>query len=115
MCGRVRRVLTCLITPPAHGTHSSRTRSTGIETWGRGALKIAELTTESGLAAPEFESDRFGVTVRFRPTSYVPPLRMNHEQRTGSRVKVTMSDPIRAKIMVSAIGLNSTPDGPVRT
>ena len=43
------------------------------------------------------------------------PLRINQEQRTGSNVRVTISEPMSAKIIVSAIGLNSTPDGPERT
>ncbi|CAM5343145.1 hypothetical protein RLIN73S_00583 [Rhodanobacter lindaniclasticus] len=40
---------------------------------------------------------------------------MNSAHSTGSRVSVTSSEPTRAKIMVSAIGLNSVPDGPVST
>ena len=43
------------------------------------------------------------------------PLRMNQEHSTGSRVRVTIKEPIRAKTMVSAIGLNRSPDGPDRT
>ena len=43
------------------------------------------------------------------------PLRMNQAHSTGSRVSVTISEPISAKIMVSAIGLNSVPDGPDST
>ena len=43
------------------------------------------------------------------------PLRISQEQSTGSSVSVTISEPISAKIIVSAIGLNSTPDGPDRT
>ena len=43
------------------------------------------------------------------------PLRMNHAHSTGSRVRVTINEPTRANIMVSAIGLNSVPEGPVRT
>ena len=45
----------------------------------------------------------------------VTPWRMNQEHKTGSKVRVTISEPIRAKIMVSAIGLNRVPDGPDRT
>lgn len=49
-----------------------------IEAWGRGTLKMVELTRQAGLAAPEFE-ERFGeVVVRFRPTRYVPPTRVDH-------------------------------------
>ena len=50
-----------------------------IESWGRGTLKIIDQMEEAGLEPPEFE-DRFGeVTVRFRPTRYVPPTRVAHE------------------------------------
>lgn len=49
------------------------------EAWGRGTLKMVELTTQAGLAAPEFESNRHSVLVRFRPTSYIPPLRVTHD------------------------------------
>ena len=43
------------------------------------------------------------------------PLRMNHEHNTGSSVSVTINEPIKARIMVSAMGLNSVPDGPDST
>ncbi len=49
-----------------------------IESWGRGTIKMAELTAEAGLAAPEFESSGGQVLVRFRPTRYVPPTRIGH-------------------------------------
>ncbi|HEX6369649.1 MAG TPA: ATP-binding protein [Longimicrobium sp.] len=47
-----------------------------IEQWGRGTLKMVELTAEAGLAAPEFEQRGGEVVVRFRPTRYVPPTRV---------------------------------------
>ncbi|MGH7995017.1 MAG: ATP-binding protein [Opitutaceae bacterium] len=47
-----------------------------IEAWGRGTLKMAELTTEAGLPRPEIEEIGGGVTVRFRPSRYVPPQRV---------------------------------------
>lgn len=50
-----------------------------IETWGRGTLKIAELTKQAGLALPEFECQAGEVIVRFRPTRYVAPLRIGHD------------------------------------
>ncbi|HAX24909.1 MAG TPA: AAA family ATPase, partial [Chloroflexi bacterium] len=49
-----------------------------IEQWGRGTLKIAELTERAGLVPPEFESRSGEVLVRFRPTRYVPPTRVGH-------------------------------------
>jgi ATP-dependent DNA helicase RecG len=50
-----------------------------IESWGRGTLKMAELTEEAGLAPPEFEVIAGEVTVRFHPTSYVAPTRVGHD------------------------------------
>jgi ATP-dependent DNA helicase RecG len=50
-----------------------------IETWGRGTLKMAELTEQAGLVPPEFEEQAGAVLVRFRPTRYVPPSRVSHD------------------------------------
>ncbi len=50
-----------------------------IESWGRGTIKMAELTAEAGLVEPEFESTAGQVLVRFRPTRYVPPTRVSHD------------------------------------
>lgn len=44
-----------------------------IEQWGRGTIRMIELTEQAGLTAPEFESTPYEVTVRFRPTRYVAP------------------------------------------
>lgn len=49
-----------------------------IESWGRGTLRMMELTAQAGLAPPEFESSGGEVLVRFRPTQYVPPTRVSH-------------------------------------
>jgi ATP-dependent DNA helicase RecG len=47
-----------------------------IESWGRGTIKMAELTRLAGLPLPEIE-DRGGcVTIRFRPVRYLPPQRV---------------------------------------
>ena len=43
-----------------------------IEQWGRGTIKMRELTTSAGLPAPEIEDAGGCVTVRFRPGTYVP-------------------------------------------
>jgi ATP-dependent DNA helicase RecG len=40
---------------------------------------MIELTEQAGLAAPEFESTPYEVTVRFRPTRYVAPTRIGHD------------------------------------
>ena len=50
-----------------------------IETWGRGTIKMAELTAEAGLPRPEIEDSGDYVTVRFRPTRYVPPQRVSSD------------------------------------
>ena len=50
-----------------------------IEQWGRGTTKMIELTERAGLAAPEWEATPYDVTVRFRPTRYVPPTRVGHD------------------------------------
>lgn len=50
-----------------------------VEQWGRGTIKMAELTAQAGLAPPEFESGHGEVVVRFRPTRYVPPTRVSHD------------------------------------
>jgi hypothetical protein len=44
-----------------------------IESWGRGTLKMAELTEKAGLPRPEIEEQAGCVVVRFRPSRYVPP------------------------------------------
>ena len=50
-----------------------------IEQWGRGTIKMAELTAAAGLPRPEIEGNANSVTVRFRSSRYVPPLRVGHD------------------------------------
>lgn len=50
-----------------------------IEAWGRGILKMTELTARAGLAPPEIECAAGEVVVRFRPTRYLPPTRIGHD------------------------------------
>ncbi|HTV41640.1 MAG TPA: RNA-binding domain-containing protein [Verrucomicrobiae bacterium] len=50
-----------------------------IEAWGRGTIKMAELVTRAGLPRPEIEEVAGCVTVRFRPSRYVPPLRVSQD------------------------------------
>ncbi len=50
-----------------------------IESWGRGTLKIAELTQRAGLPRPDIEDAAGCVTVRFRPGRYLPPRRVSHD------------------------------------
>jgi ATP-dependent DNA helicase RecG len=50
-----------------------------IEQWGRGTVKMVELTEEAGLVPPEFEERGGEIVVRFRPVHYVPPTRIEHD------------------------------------
>jgi ATP-dependent DNA helicase RecG len=50
-----------------------------IESWGRGTIKMAELSHNAGLAPPEIESGGGEVVIRFRPTHYVAPTRVGHD------------------------------------
>ncbi|MEA3412796.1 MAG: restriction endonuclease subunit S [Pseudomonadota bacterium] len=50
-----------------------------IETWGQGTLKMAAWAEEAGLPRPEIEEIPGAVVVRFRPSRYVPPLRVGHD------------------------------------
>jgi len=63
-----------------------------IEQWGRGTLKIAELTTQAGLPRPEIEDASGCVTVRFRPTRYVPPLRVSHDLTDRQQLLLSILD-----------------------
>ena len=47
-----------------------------IESWGSGTINMAELTASAGLPRPEIEDAGGCVTVRFRPSRYVPPSRV---------------------------------------
>ena len=47
-----------------------------IEKWGIGTIKMAELMEAAGLLRPEIEDANNYVTVRFRPSRYVPPRRV---------------------------------------
>lgn len=47
-----------------------------IESWGRGTLRMAQLSEQAGLPRPEFEEPTGTLLVRFRPNVYVPPERI---------------------------------------
>lgn len=50
-----------------------------IEQWGRGTLKIAELTERAGLPRPEIEALTSAVVVRFRAAGYSAPTRVSQQ------------------------------------
>jgi ATP-dependent DNA helicase RecG len=79
-----------------------------IESWGRGTLKMAELTQQAGLPRPEIEEAGGCVTVRFRPTRYLPPGRVGHDlseqqqailQVLGSGQRLPLRDIVRSLAM----------------
>ena len=50
-----------------------------IEQWGRGTLKIAALTQQAGLPRPDIDAVAGAVTVRFLPSQYLAPSRLDHD------------------------------------
>jgi len=50
-----------------------------IEQWGRGTIKMQEATEAAGLAPPEFEERGGEIVVRFRPTRYIAPRRVERD------------------------------------
>jgi ATP-dependent DNA helicase RecG len=73
------------------------------EQWGRGTMKIIQLTEQAGLVSPEFEVRGGEVVVRFFPTGYVPPSRVAHELTTLQR-----------EILEVLAGLGAVPSTEVR-
>jgi ATP-dependent DNA helicase RecG len=74
-----------------------------IESWGRGTLKIVRLTEEAGLPRPEIEDMGGCVTVRFRPTRYVPPQRIAHDLTDRQRVVLALLDASRGGLALREI------------
>ena len=50
-----------------------------IEQWGRGTIKMAELTAAAGLPQPSIEDAAGCVTVCFRHNRYIPPQRIGYD------------------------------------
>ena len=63
-----------------------------IERWGRGTLKMVELTTSAGLPLPQIEDASGCVTVRFRPSQYVPPQRVGRDLTEQQRGILSLLD-----------------------
>ena len=68
-----------------------------IERWGRGTNKMADMTMAVGLPRPEIEDFAGAVTVRFRPSRYIPP----------QRVELDLSERQREILLI----LDSAPGG----
>lgn len=61
-----------------------------VESWGRGTLKMAKLAVAAGLPRPEIEDLGGAVTVRFRPTGYVPPERAARDLSERQRATLAL-------------------------
>lgn len=57
-----------------------------IEAWGSGTLRMAELTEQAGLPRPEIDETVSTVTVRFRPSAYLPPQRVSQNLTDRQRL-----------------------------
>ena len=68
-----------------------------IEQWGRGTIKMAELTTSAGLPQPEIEDAGGCVTVRFRPGRYVPPQRIGRNLTERQQAILALLDQSRSR------------------
>jgi ATP-dependent DNA helicase RecG len=83
-----------------------------IEAWGRGTLKMAELTQKAGLPRPEIEEQASSVVVRFRPSRYVPPreVKMNLTERQQKILQLLSEQPgIGRKAIQTALELDLNP------
>ena len=83
-----------------------------IESWGRGTLKMAELTAQAGLPAPEIEEGPNFVLVRFRPSSYIPPRQVKRDLSDPQRriLQLLSEKPgIGRKEILSTLGLELRP------
>ncbi len=85
-----------------------------IEKWGRGTQNIIALCVAAGHPAPEFEERAGDVTVRFIPSGYVPPHRVEHNlSERQRRVLHFLGDGRRAS--ASAIRASIDPAMSART
>jgi ATP-dependent DNA helicase RecG len=82
-----------------------------IEAWGRGTIKMAELALSAGLPRPEIEDAGGCVTVRFRPTRYVPPQRVARKLTERQRQILALLDANREGLALRVIrsGLEGAP------
>ena len=74
-----------------------------IEQWGRGTIKMAELTAAAGLPRPEIEDSGHSVTVRFLPTRYIPPQRVGHDLTERQRGILALLDESHAGLPLRQI------------
>ncbi len=84
-----------------------------IEAWGRGTLKMAELAQQAGLPRLEIEDAGGCVTVRFRPSGYVPPHRATRELTERQRLVLAQlaqrPGSLAVREITAALGLSESP------
>lgn len=74
-----------------------------IESWGRGTIKMAELAKLAGLPPPEIEDAGGCVTVRFRPSRYLPPQRVKRDVTERQRAILALLDEAGAGLALREI------------
>lgn len=83
-----------------------------IESWGRGTVKIIELSRQAGLPSPVIEDQGGCVTVRFFPNRYVPPQRVAHDLTERQRHILTLLGGARAGLALRDIRMQLEGDPP---
>ena len=81
-----------------------------IEQWGRGTIRMAELTTAAGLPRPEIEDNGNSVTVRFLPSRYVPPRRVGHNLTERQRAILALLNESQSGLALREILTHFEPD-----
>ena len=84
-----------------------------IESWGRGTVKMLELTERAGLPRPEIEDVGGCVTVRFRSSSYVPPVQVDQNISKRQRAILAILESVAAGLPLREIH-NRLKDGSER-
>ncbi len=85
-----------------------------IESWGRGTIKMAELTVSAKLPPPEIEDVGGCVTVRFRPSRYVPPPRVTRDVTPRQQAVLALLAASPEGLLLSEIVRQCQPDISVR-
>ncbi len=83
-----------------------------IESWGRGMLKIAELSAQAGLPRPELDDQTTHVVLRFLPSLYIPPRQVTNSLSDHQRAimqSIADSPGIARRQIVESLGFELNP------
>jgi ATP-dependent DNA helicase RecG len=83
-----------------------------IESWGRGMLKIAELSAQAGLPRPELDDQTSHVVLRFLPSLYIPPRQVTNSLSDAQRaIMQSIADfpGIARRQIVESLGFDLNP------